>query len=137
MAQTMRRAARVAVTIAKKFGAELVVCHVIATPAYSFASVSPSGPTPLTQYFALAREDSKKFIGEILAMAETDGVEACELIVDNVFSVVEAIVKQAADRDVDLIVVGTRGLSGFKKMLTGSVSHGLVNHVHCSVLMVR
>lgn len=29
------RAARVAVTIAKKFGAELVVCHVIATPAYS------------------------------------------------------------------------------------------------------
>ena len=131
------RAAKVAVAISKRFGAELIVCHVIATPAYTFSRVSAPGPALLTEYFDSARKDAKRFIGEILTMAEAEGVKASELIVANVFSVVEAIVKHAADRDVDLIVVGTRGLSGFKKMLTGSVSRGLVNHAHCSVLMVR
>ena len=37
----------------------------------------------------------------------------------------------------DLIVVGTRGLSGFKKLLPGSVSSGIATHAPCSVLVVR
>ena len=131
------RAAKVAVALAKKFGAELVVCHVIATPALAYTSVSAPGRSPLSEYFASAHADSKKFIGEILSMAEAEGVKAHELVIDNVFSVVEAIVKHAAERNVDLIIVGSRGLSGFKKMLLGSVSSGLVNHAQCSVLTVR
>ena len=131
------RAAKVAVTLAEKFGAELIVCHVIVTPAYSYTRMGAPGPTPLSEYFALAHEDSKRFIGEILSMAEAEGVKAHELVIDNVFSVVEAIVKHAADGNVDMIIVGSRGLSGFKKMLLGSVSSGLVNHAHCSVLLVR
>jgi len=131
------RAARVAVTVAKKLGAELVVCHVIPTPALSYARMGAPGPSPLTEYFALARQDSKRFIGEILSMAEAEGVKAHELVINNVFSVVEALVKHAADENVDLIIVGSRGLSGFKKMLLGSVSSGLVSHAQCSVLVVR
>lgn len=131
------RAARVAVAISKRFGAELIVCHVIATSAYSFSRVSAPGATLLTEYYVSARKDAERFIGEILMMGAADGVKANELIVDNVFSVVEAVVKSAADRGVGLIVVGTRGLSGFKKMLTGSVSRGLVNHAQCSVFVVR
>jgi nucleotide-binding universal stress UspA family protein len=38
---------------------------------------------------------------------------------------------------VELIVVGTRGLSGFKKLLLGSVSGALVSHSPCSVLVIR
>jgi nucleotide-binding universal stress UspA family protein len=126
------RAARVAVNIAKKFGAELIVCHVIATPVYS--SVQPA---TLTEYFVSARDDAKKLVGEVLRMAEADDVTAHELIVENVFSVVEAIVKNAAGRNVDLIVIGTRGLTRFRKLLIGSVSSGVVNHAHSSVLVVR
>jgi nucleotide-binding universal stress UspA family protein len=126
------RAAKVAVDIAKKFGAELIVCHVIATPVYS--SVQPA---TLTEYLVSARDDAKKLIGEVLRMAEADDVAAHELIVENVFSVVEAIVKNAAGRNVDLIVIGTRGLTGFRKLMIGSVSSGVVNHAHSSVLMVR
>jgi nucleotide-binding universal stress UspA family protein len=126
------RAARVAVNIAKKFRAELIVCHVIATPIYSSVQ-----PTALTEYFESAKDHAKKLIGEVLRMAEADHVTAHELIIENAFSVVEAIVKNAAGRNVDLIVIGTRGLTGLRKLLIGSVSSGVLNHAHSSVLMVR
>ena len=52
-------------------------------------------------------------------------------------SVVETIVNQAAKENADLIIVGTRGLGGFKKLILGSVSNGVVSHAHCPVLVIR
>lgn len=37
----------------------------------------------------------------------------------------------------DLLVVGSRGLSGMRKLLLGSVSSYLVSHVGCSVVVYR
>lgn len=43
----------------------------------------------------------------------------------------------AADRhDADLIVLGARGLSPFRSMVLGSVSHGVLQHAHRPVLIV-
>lgn len=36
-----------------------------------------------------------------------------------------------------MIVVGSRGLSGVKRLLLGSLSHALVQHAHCPVTVVR
>ncbi len=47
------------------------------------------------------------------------------------------IVDLAKENDVDLIVVGSRGLSGIKMFLLGSVSKRVTEHAHCSVLVVR
>ena len=43
----------------------------------------------------------------------------------------------AEDKDVDLIVVGTRGRSGFKKLLLGGVATNVVTYAHCPVMVVR
>jgi len=54
-----------------------------------------------------------------------------------VSSVVDAIVQFAEKEKVELIVVGTRGLSGLKKLILGSVSSGVVSQAPCSVLVVK
>lgn len=58
-------------------------------------------------------------------------------MVEGATSVVQAITEKALEKGVDLIVVGTRGLGVFKRLLLGSVSKGVVSHAHCSVLVVR
>ena len=51
-------------------------------------------------------------------------------------SIASAILAVADDLDVDAIVLGTRGLTGIKSMLLGSVSHAVLQHADRSVLIV-
>ena len=59
-----------------------------------------------------------------------------EFIVDPT-SIVGAIVDYAERENIDLIVVGSRGLSGFKKLLLGSIASGVVTYAHCPVMVVK
>jgi nucleotide-binding universal stress UspA family protein len=45
-------------------------------------------------------------------------------------SVIDSIVEYAERESTDLIVIGTRGRSGFKRLLLGSTALGVVTHAH-------
>jgi nucleotide-binding universal stress UspA family protein len=45
--------------------------------------------------------------------------------------------EEARKEGAQLIIVGTYGWTGVKKLLLGSVASYLVTHAHCSVLVVR
>ena len=47
------------------------------------------------------------------------------------------IVETARRRRADLVVVGSRGLTGLKRFLLGSVSRQVIKHSPCAVLVVR
>ena len=49
----------------------------------------------------------------------------------------EVIVDEAEKRGVDLIVMGSRGLGAWTRLLLGSVSNAVVHHAKCSVEVVR
>jgi nucleotide-binding universal stress UspA family protein len=50
--------------------------------------------------------------------------------------IAHAILAAAERHDASLIVLGARGLSAFKSLLLGSVSHGVAQHAHRAVLIV-
>ncbi len=131
-------AARVAIDLSKKHGADLFIVDVLHTPTY-WVSYSPTGIPPM--YMTELREHEEKEASQLMAkvkgMASSEVLEVSGEVIKDVSSVVEAITNYAADQKVDLIVIGTRGLSGFKKLLIGSVSSGVVTHAPCSVLVVR
>ena len=52
-------------------------------------------------------------------------------------SIIESIIEYAIQKNIDLIVIGTRGRTGLKRFFMGSVANGVVQHAHCSVLLVR
>jgi len=132
------RAAKVAVTLAEKFDAQLIVCHAIQTPFHSFAQSGIGVPANLLKdYLAAAREDAKNTVDRVMRLGENNHVKTVSAIQENVLSIVEAIVNLAENKHVDLIVVGSRGQSGFKKLLMGSVSSGVLSQALCPVLVVR
>ena len=49
----------------------------------------------------------------------------------------QAIVHLADEIGAGLIVMGSRGLGGFRRALMGSVSDSVVRHAHCPVMVVR
>jgi nucleotide-binding universal stress UspA family protein len=49
----------------------------------------------------------------------------------------EMIIDYARENKMDLIVMGTRGQSKFKKLLVGSIANKVFQHAHCPVFIVR
>ena len=71
-------------------------------------------------------------------MAKDEGIFDIETeIFIDVKSIIESIIEYATRRNIDLIVIGTRGRTGLKRFLMGSVANGVVQHAHCPVLLVR
>ncbi|RKD26746.1 phosphate starvation protein [Ammoniphilus oxalaticus] len=49
----------------------------------------------------------------------------------------QMIVEFAKERNADLIIMGSRGLSGLKELFLGSVSHHVVQKATCPVIVVK
>lgn len=49
----------------------------------------------------------------------------------------KVLIDFAKERDTDLIIMGSRGLSGLQEVFLGSVSHYVVQHANCPVLIVK
>ena len=127
------KAFAVAEGLAKAYNAKLVVLTAVEL-AYILPRVSPAELAAFREY---AVGDAKTRVESLALQSRTDGVDAKGEVLDKGESPVKMILEYAEAEGVDLIVVGTRGLGGFSKMLLGSVSSGLVSHAHCNVLIVR
>ena len=75
---------------------------------------------------------------KVRGMARNEGIsEPKTQTFSGVRSIIESIIDYASNNDVDLIVIGTRGRTGLKRLVMGSVANGVVQHAHCPVLVVR
>ncbi len=52
-------------------------------------------------------------------------------------SVTKTIVSYSKSKKIDLIVMGAHGITGWDKLILGSVTDGVANRVRCPVLIIR
>jgi nucleotide-binding universal stress UspA family protein len=86
-----------------------------------------------------AKQEAQEWRSQVKEKANKYNVELeVEFIVDPTsFTTSIAIVKYAERENIDLIEIGSRELTGFRKLLLGCVAFGVVTHAHCPVLVVK
>ena len=120
--------------LAERFGASLQLLHVLDDP-FVFEGMSAEAyiaeaPVLRSAMLADAREKLAHRAGPRQARVHTD----TEVLFGHG---ARTIAEYAAERDVDLIVMGTHGRTGFAHLLLGSVAERLVRTAPCPVLTVR
>jgi universal stress protein A len=126
-------ALRYAITLADQFGAELRLLHVVVPPVIPYPDSSTLWTMPDTGLIEQVKEAESRFSTEISSWGEERRVISA---VTTGFAV-EEIVKYAEDHVIDLIIIGTHGLTGLSHLLIGSVAEKLVRIATCPVLTVR
>ena len=132
------KAASYAFTLAKSLGAEIHVIHVIdQSSMVAAASVHPSASmVPQKEYQEALKQDADQLLKEIVNLGKNEGIKIHDQVLTGT-SVKQTILDYAKDKDVDLILIGTKGMTGIKKFLVGSVANDVISHAHCPVLAVR
>jgi nucleotide-binding universal stress UspA family protein len=140
------KAAVYAIDIAKKDNSQLIALTVldVSTPR-RVSSYFITAPTYGLIELEEKRKEAQQWLDKFEKLAAKENNTAnnnniqfkLEIIEDPTSRVGSAIVDYAERENVDLIVVGTRGRTGFKKMLLGSVASDVVTYAHCLVLVVK
>jgi nucleotide-binding universal stress UspA family protein len=134
--QASMDAADYAIEMTKKDGAQLIALTIIHIPLSSYGLASPQGELSHPKERGEMLE-AKEWFDKLIHIAKQNYVQLKTEIVDSQMSIEAAIVEYAESQGVDLIIIGTRGRSGFKKMLLGSVASGVVTYATCAVMVVK
>ncbi|HXH14080.1 MAG TPA: universal stress protein [Alphaproteobacteria bacterium] len=128
-----KEAVAYAFELAQKFGAKLLLLHVIEMPAYPVEGfVPPSiGSTLIEDLERQAWAD----LAQVLSEAQNDKVALTRQVVVGI--PYRKIVEVAAAEKVDLIVMATHGRTGLGHLLIGSVAERVVRTAPCPVLTIR
>ena len=129
------KAAKYAIKIAKDENAQLL-CIDIITPRipYGYSSSIPTTDKSQTEI----KDKVQNLFDIVRQIAKNEGLPdmKTDVFVD-VKSVSESILNYSANEDIGLIVIGTKGRTGLKRFLIGSVANAVIQHAHCPVLLVR
>jgi nucleotide-binding universal stress UspA family protein len=133
---TSDRALAEAIRLAKLTGARLRLLHVIDVEAFGGAArgyVDPHGAM-----FAALRRFADEVLAERQARAAAEGVGVeTEVIDDEAGHVGEGIVADAERWGADLVVLGSHGRRGVRRLLLGSTAERVARLASVPVLLVR
>ncbi len=121
-----------AIDLAQKYNASIsiVTCVSIQVPT------EPYFGTAYIETAKLLNEDAVKSISSLEPRLKELDIQYKTDVLET-RSVTDSLITYAESHGVDLIVMGSRGFGGFKKLLLGSVASGVSQHSKCPVLIVK
>ncbi len=134
-------AARVAINIANKFNSEIIVLFVVVSPSKSeYANLTGLvTPKQIDMIIENAKKESKTWFNRIedIVREKNSNIKVSTKVILTGVAVYGEIIHYAQEENIDLIVIGTRGRSGIKKLLLGSTASGVVTYANCPVLVTK
>ena len=122
----------------QKVGSELTALTVLdVSKPRRFLSSFIAAPTYGLRELEEERNAAKHWMDAVQKKAEERNIRFRSEIIEGLVSAEATIVDYAESHQIDLIVVGTRGRTGFSKVLLGSVASRVVEYAHCSVIVVK
>jgi nucleotide-binding universal stress UspA family protein len=120
------------VDLAKRLGAEVHLVHAFDVPV---PMVTPYEVAVPTGFVEQARESAKQRLQEVEDKVKAAGVPVHAHLTEA--PAAHAVARAAEELGVDLIVMGTRGNTGLKHVILGSVAERTLRLAPCSVLTVK
>lgn len=131
-------AVRHALELAAANGATLHVVHAHQNVSLTMAAASAGSggpPLDLDRLETGLQEHGQEVVAAVAADAQKAGVEVRTHVVSG--EPADALVTVADTVHADLVVVGSRGLSGLRRFVLGSVPNRVAHHCPCSLLIVN
>jgi nucleotide-binding universal stress UspA family protein len=123
-----------AIKIAQDYDAQLVILNVIRADANLHNVNLPN------HLISMKEEAQARFIKIMEKIHENSDKENILRIKTEIVAsvrIADAIISYAKDKDIDLIIIGTRDRSKLKSVLVGNVESNVVRSAHCPVLTVK
>ncbi len=137
------QAAKYAIDMGSRYNSQVVLINIIYSPLNTEIS-NLSGlttPTQIEHIVEKAKNEAEKYIEKIIQDYKNningDDVNIKKEILTTSISVYSTILEYAENEKIDLIVMGSRGITGLKKILLGSTSSGVVTYAHCPVMIIK
>jgi nucleotide-binding universal stress UspA family protein len=111
-----------------------LVLHVVAPVAPIIGDEYVSNPWLYPEIDRSLHEDATEILQRLVARAEERGVRGEALVLNG--RPADQILHAAESRDVDLIVMGSHGRTGFMRLILGSLAEEVIARAPCPVLVV-
>ena len=121
------QAAERAISFAKSYGGELRVISVVDVPTEFYAE-APQAVDDLVR-------KAKGYVADVKRQAEAEGVKAETFVGEAEAD--EAITNLAKEQNADMIIIGSHGRTGLRRLLMGSVAEKVIGYAPCPVLVVK
>jgi nucleotide-binding universal stress UspA family protein len=122
------KAARLSANFARLTRSELTLLHVLDDAA-------SHGEVPDNPIYRERKKAGENILAEARKIVESEGVSCATRLI--VGPIALEIVRLAEREGYTMIYTGTRGKSGFKRMLVGSVADKIIRYAHCPVTVIR
>lgn len=125
-------ALKVAAQIARKNDGEIFLLHMLELPTQAGDAVTTGRDIPEIMFFKNA---AMKRLEELMDEDYLDGLNVSEIVQFEM--AFDGIMNISKKNDVDLIVMGSHGASGFKEMFIGSNAEKVVRNSEVPVLIIK